>query len=221
MGSKAVVIVDLGIGNLRSVLRALERSGAQATIADDPKALADAHAVVVPGQGAFRDCALGLQRGFGEALKAFIASGRPYLGICLGMQVLFEGSEESPGSVGLGLYRGLVRRFPRDLADPESKEQLSVPHMGWNQVAGQHPLLPQDGWFYFTHSYHCVPEDAELTVGSALYGHNFCAAIARDNVFACQFHPEKSQEQGKELLDRFVAMIARGDERLDRGSSWS
>lgn len=217
MSSNAVVIVDLGIGNLRSVARALERSGLASVITQDPEALATASAVVVPGQGAFRDCALGLSRGFGEALRAFIASGRPYLGICLGMQLLFEGSEESPGSAGLGLFPGFVRRFARDLVDPETKEPLTVPHMGWNQVAGQHPLLPRDGWFYFTHSYHCVPADPSLSVGVAEYGTRFCAAVARDNVFACQFHPEKSQEQGKELLDRFAAQLARPDARLDGG----
>jgi glutamine amidotransferase len=204
MGSKAVVIVDLGIGNLRSVARAFERSGVAASITEDPDALARAHAVVVPGQGAFRDCALGLSRGFREAISAFIATGRPYLGICLGMQMLFESSEEAPGSSGIGFFRGHVRRFARDLVDPETAEPLTVPHMGWNQVAGEHALLPKDAWFYFTHSYYCVPEDPSLTVGSTEYGPRFCAVVARDNVFACQFHPEKSQEQGKELLDRFV-----------------
>lgn len=217
MGSNAVVIVDLGIGNLRSVARALERAGAEPIITNDPDALVQANALVVPGQGAFRDAALGLVNGFGEAIRGFIATGRPYLGICLGMQVLFESSEESPGSKGLGLYRGHVRRFARDLVDPETAEPLTVPHMGWNQVAGEHALLPRDGWFYFTHSFHCVPDDPGLTVGSTEYGGRFCAAIARDNVFACQFHPEKSQEQGKELLDRFVATLARADARFDRG----
>ena len=219
--SSKVVIVDLGIGNLRSVARALERSGLSPIITHEPSALASAPAVVVPGQGAFRDCALALERGFGEALRAFISSGRPYLGICLGMQVLFEGSEESPGSAGLGLFRGFVRRFARDLVDPESGEPLTIPHMGWNQVAGEHPLLPRDGWFYFTHSYHCVPEDASLSVGVAEYGARFCAVVARDNVFACQFHPEKSQEQGKELLDRFAAQLARTGAQRDGGVSWS
>jgi glutamine amidotransferase len=204
MGSKAVVIVDLGIGNLRSVARALERSGAEATITSDPDALQQASALVVPGQGAFRDCALGLDKGFRAAIADFIASGKPYLGICMGMQILFESSEESPGSVGLGLYKGHVRRFARDLADSESQKPLKVPHMGWNQVAGEHPLLAKDAWFYFVHSYYCEPEDSSLTVGVSEYGTRFCTAIARDNVFACQFHPEKSQEQGKELLDRFV-----------------
>jgi glutamine amidotransferase len=203
MGSKAVVIVDLGLGNLRSVARALERSGAEPTLTNDPDALRQASAVVVPGQGAFRDCVRGLDRGFRAALTDFIASGKPYLGICLGMQVLFESSDESPGSVGLGLYKGHVRRFARDLADDQQKP-LKVPHMGWNQVAGEHPLLAKDAWFYFVHSYYCAPEDSSLTVGTTEYGTRFCTAIARDNVFACQFHPEKSQEQGKELLDRFV-----------------
>lgn len=210
MGSKAVVIVDLGIGNLRSVARAVQRSGGDPTITDDPDAVRKAGAVIVPGQGAFRDCAEGLKRGFGGALTEFIASGKPYLGICMGMQVLFEGSEESPGSAGLGLYRGMVRRFAQPLREPGSDTLLKVPHMGWNQVRGEHALLPEDGWFYFVHSYCCVPDDPTLTVGSTSYGSDFCAAIARDNVFACQFHPEKSQEQGRLLLDRFIASLASG-----------
>jgi imidazole glycerol-phosphate synthase subunit HisH len=207
MADKAVVIVDLGLGNLRSVARALMRSGAEPTITADPEALRRAPAVVVPGQGAFRDCAAALERGFGPALREFIATGKPYLGLCLGMQVLFEGSEECPGSSGLGLFRGLVRRFAKPLYAAPGGEQLKVPHIGWNQVRGAHPLLPNEGWFYFVHSYCCVPDDASLTVGSADYGGPFCAAIARDNVFACQFHPEKSQEEGRLLLDRFVAGV--------------
>jgi glutamine amidotransferase len=162
---------------------------------------------VVPGQGAFRDCAAALERGFGPALREVIASGKPYLGLCLGMQVLFEESEESPGSRGLGLFAGRVRRFDKDLRDPVSQARLKVPHMGWNEVEGAHRLLPQRGWFYFVHSYCAMPEDPTLTVGRAHYGGEFCVAVARDNVFACQFHPEKSQEEGRALLERFVGAL--------------
>lgn len=204
MGSKAVVIADLGVGNLRSVARAVQRAGGDPAITDDPDAVRRAGALIVPGQGAFRDCAAALTRGFGPALSEFIASGKPYLGICIGMQVLFEGSEECPGGRGLGLYRGMVRRFAQPLRDPESGALLKVPHMGWNQVRGRHAFLPPIAWYYFVHSYCCVPEDSTLTVGTANYGGDFCAAIARDNVFACQFHPEKSQEEGRLLLERFV-----------------
>jgi glutamine amidotransferase len=207
MAVKSTVIVDLGLGNLRSVARAVERAGALATISADPDALHQAAAVVVPGQGAFRDCAAALERGFGAALRDVIASGKPYLGLCLGMQILFDGSEESPGSRGLGVFAGRVRRFERDLRDPVTQRPLKIPHMGWNEVEGEHRLLPERGWFYFVHSYHCVPEDRALTVGRAHYGEELCVAIAKDNLFACQFHPEKSQDEGRALLERFVGEL--------------
>jgi imidazole glycerol-phosphate synthase subunit HisH len=207
MALKSAIIVDLGLGNLRSVARAVERAGASATISADPDALRDAHAVIVPGQGAFRDCVAGLERGFRQALREVIEAGKPYLGLCLGMQVLFEHSEEAPGGRGLGLYAGSVRRFAPDLRDPASGARLKVPHMGWNEVDGTHRLLPKRGWFYFVHSYCAVPEDPTLTVGRARYGGEFCVAVARDNVFACQFHPEKSQEEGRALLERFVGEL--------------
>lgn len=202
-GSRSVVIADLGLGNLRSVARAIERAGGTATITADPDALRKAAKVVVPGQGAFRDCSLALERGFGRALREVIHAGTPYLGICLGMQLLFEKSSESPGSPGLGLYRGTVERFGRTLHDAAGT-RLKVPHIGWNEVEGRHACLPARAWFYFVHSYVCVPADASLTVGVANYGGPFCAAIARDNVFACQFHPEKSQEEGHRVLVHFL-----------------
>jgi glutamine amidotransferase len=210
MGQISVVIADLGAGNLRSVARAVQRAGAEATITADPDALRRAHALVVPGLGAFRDFSEALGRGFGPALREYIASGKPYLGLCIGMQVLFEGSEEYPGGAGLGHFRGMVRRFPKPLLDPDSGAVLKVPHMGWNQVRAQHALLPREAWFYFVHSYCCVPDDPTLTVATAHYGADFCAAVARDNVFACQFHPEKSQEEGHRLLERFLATLAPG-----------
>jgi glutamine amidotransferase len=194
----------LGLGNLRSVARAVERAGGQATITADPDALRQAGRVIVPGQGAFRDCGVALERGFGAALREVIAAGKPYLGLCLGMQLLFEQSEEAPAVRGLGHFRGKVVRFPRGGRDDQTGEPLKVPHMGWNQVKSQHPLLPGEGWFYFVHSYHCVPDDTGITVGTAHYGSEFCAAVARENVFACQFHPEKSQEEGHLMLQRFV-----------------
>jgi glutamine amidotransferase len=207
MALKSAVIVDLGLGNLRSVARAFERAGGTASISADPDALRAAAAVIVPGQGAFRDCGAALARGFGPALREVIASGKPYLGLCLGMQVLFESSEESPGSAGLGLFAGTVQRFDRELRDPHSQARLKVPHMGWNQVEAEHRFLPRSGWFYFVHSYYAVPRDPALTVARARYGGDFCVAIAKDNVFACQFHPEKSQEEGQALLQRFVGEL--------------
>ncbi|MDB4989017.1 MAG: Imidazole glycerol phosphate synthase amidotransferase subunit [Myxococcaceae bacterium] len=201
--SRSVVIADLGLGNLHSVARAIERAGGEATITADPDALRRAPKVIVPGQGAFRDCGVALERGFGSALREIIALGTPYLGLCLGMQLLFEKSAEAPGTLGLGLFAGTVERFPRHLQDQDGT-RLKVPHMGWNEVDGTHPALPKRGWFYFVHSYICVPEDESLIVGGAHYGIDFCAAVARDNVFACQCHPEKSQEEGHLLLKRFV-----------------
>jgi glutamine amidotransferase len=199
----SVVIADLGLGNLRSVARAVERAGGSATISNDPDALRRAPKVIVPGQGAFRDCAVALERGFGPALRELIRAGTPYLGICLGMQLLFDKSAEAPGALGLGHFAGTVERFPRTLKD-STGVPLKVPHMGWNAVYGQHPAFSDQAWFYFTHSYVCVPRDEHLIVGRAAYDVNFCAAVARDNVFACQFHPEKSQEEGHKLLARFV-----------------
>jgi imidazole glycerol-phosphate synthase subunit HisH len=217
MTSKSVLIVDLGVGNLRSVARAFERAGASATISPDPDAVRKSSVIVVPGQGAFRDCAIGLQRGFREALLEAIAAGKPYMGLCLGMQVLFERSEEAPGAEGLGLFKGTVNRFARELRDDVTGERLKVPHMGWNEVRGQHRYLPERGWFYFVHSFYCAPQDEKLTVGTAHYGHDFCTAVARDNVFACQFHPEKSQEEGQQLLERFVAQLGRPSASAERG----
>ena len=201
--STSVVIADLGLGNLRSVARAIERAGGVPTITADPDALRRAPKVIVPGQGAFRDCGVALERGFGSALREVIRAGTPYLGICLGMQLLFERSAEAPGAQGLGWFRGTVERFPKPLVD-EAGKPLKVPHMGWNELIGSHPAIPVRGWFYFTHSYFAVPEDESLIVGRAHYGIDFCAAVARDNVFACQCHPEKSQEEGHLLLKRFV-----------------
>lgn len=207
--TREVVVVDLGMGNLRSVARALERAGAAPRISDDADAIARAERLVVPGQGQFRDCARGLASGLGDAVRAFVATGRPYLGICLGMQALFETSEEAPGERGLGLFGGDVKRFPRDLRDARTGERLKVPHMGWAEIAlpgaAPHPLLAGERrWFYFVHSFVCVPEDPGVIAATADHGGPFCAAVARDNVFACQFHPEKSGAAGHEMLVRYV-----------------
>ena len=205
MSVAEVLLVDTSMGNLRSVARALERVGARVELSADPDRIAAAGRVVVPGQGHFGDCARALEGGLGEALLAHIAAGKPYLGICLGMQVLFESSEEAEGARGLGVFEGTVRRFQSDLVDPDDpSRRLKVPHMGWNLVEGAHPLLPARDWFYFVHSYYCDPVDPSRVVGSSDYGMRFCAAVAKDNVFACQFHPEKSQRAGSALLARFV-----------------
>ena len=199
-----MTVVDLGLGNLHSVLRAIERIGVEAQVSSEPDVIADAERLVVPGQGAFRDGAEVLAGPVGAALRAFLESGRPYLGICLGMQLLFDGSEEAPGSSGLGWFSGEVKAFARGRRDSVTGRALKVPHMGWNEVASEHRLLEGDAWFYFVHSYYCVPADPSLTVGVAHYGEPFCAAVAQRGVFACQFHPEKSHRAGESLLRHFM-----------------
>jgi imidazole glycerol-phosphate synthase subunit HisH len=202
-----VVIVDTGSGNLRSVEKAVWAAGGDATISSDPAALAAADKVVVPGQGAFGRCVAGLGREGGALRQAVIESvraGKGYLGICLGLQVLFEGSDEEPGCAGLGLLPGRVRGF--QVAPP-----LKVPHMGWNICrrgpAGSVPALaqvPEGTYFYFVHSYYPAPARESDVAMWTDYGGPFCAAVARDNIVACQFHPEKSQGAGLSLLRRFL-----------------
>jgi glutamine amidotransferase len=207
-----IAIVDVGLGNLRSVERALARAAedaraaARVVISRDADAIARADKVVVPGQGAFRDCARALSTGLADAIRASVARGAPYLGICLGLQVLFESSEEAPGCAGLGLFAGDVGRLP-DRA--RNGDALKVPHMGWNTVdsgpASSRVLDRDAGWFYFVHSYAVRPRDASVVAATTTYGAPFVSAIAKDNVVAVQFHPEKSQAAGLALLARFVA----------------
>ncbi len=206
-----IAVVDYGAGNLRSVSKALLRSGLDALVTADPEALAETDAVVLPGVGAFADAITELRRrGLDEAVRDSIAAGRPYLGLCLGLQVLFESCDEHGLHDGLGLLEGHVRRFPDR---GEQGERLLVPHIGWNTVrfAGDHPMcarLPEEDCFYFVHSYRAEPAVAKHVVGRADYGGDFAAAVARDNVFAVQFHPEKSQLSGKRLLDAFAGWVA-------------
>jgi glutamine amidotransferase len=209
-----IVIVDVGLGNLRSVERALTRAAddaralASVAITRDPDAIARADKVVVPGQGAFRDCARALSgNGFelGEAVLESIRRGTPYLGICLGMQVLFASSEEAPGCGGLGIFEGDVARLPDRAPNGET---LKIPHIGWNTAdtrLGSGALLPAEPtYFYFVHSYAVRPRDPALVAATTDYGSPFVSAVAKDNVLAVQFHPEKSQEAGLALLARFV-----------------
>jgi glutamine amidotransferase len=206
-----IAVVDYGAGNLKSVAKALVRSGLAPEITADPDAVRAAQAVVLPGVGAFADAVANLRdSGLADAVLASIEAGRPYLGICLGLQVLFEESDEHGRTRGLGCLRGRVERF----ADVDAAGRpLRVPHIGWNRVAfdGGHPMcarLPREDCFYFVHSYRAVPAEASLSVGCAEYGGEFAAAIARDNVFAVQFHPEKSQSAGRRVLDAFAAWVA-------------
>jgi len=199
-----IAIVDVCSGNLRSVERALAQVGGDVIVTRDPEVVRRADRIVVPGQGAFGVFMTGLrERGLGEALREAIASGRPYLGICLGMQILFDDSEEQGPIAGLGVVRGhVIKLVPGDPA-------LKVPHIGWNRCMQRRadPMLagiPDGAHFYFTHSYHAVPDDPSLLALDAEHGIRITAAIRTGNVFACQFHPEKSQAMGLRLLERFV-----------------
>jgi len=199
-----IAIVDVCSGNLRSVQRALAQVGGDVIVTRDPDVVHRADQIVVPGQGAFGVFMQGLgERGLGEALREAIASGRPYLGICLGLQILFDESEEQGPCPGLGVIAGRVVRLAP--ADP----RLKVPHIGWNQLAFRRrdPLLAgiADGaHVYFVHSYHAVPDDASLVTLEAEHGVRLTAAVRQANVFACQFHPEKSQAVGLQILRNFV-----------------
>lgn len=194
-----VAVLDYGFGNLRSVQRAVERVGGEAVITGDPREVDRSHALVVPGVGHFGAC-VGSLRGSGldEVVAGYAESGRPLLGVCLGMQVLFDWGEEG-GAEGLGVLRGKVRRLPQG---------LTVPHMGWNEVrwTAEHPLaagIPTGTRFYFVHSYVCDPEEP-ITVGETDHGGSFAAAVSRENLFATQFHPEKSGTPGLRLYANLV-----------------
>lgn len=203
MSAPRVTIVDYQMGNLRSVQKALEHVGAEATITNEPSAIAAADRLILPGVGAFRDAIREIrQRDLVQPIKDFIESGRPFLGICLGLQLLFDVSEEGGTHEGLGVLPGRVVRF-------ELPADYKVPHMGWNRVKQEQvglPIfnqLPAEPHFYFVHSYYVKPDDGSLCWLSCDYGGNFCAAVARDNVMATQFHPEKSQADGLRLLQNF------------------
>jgi glutamine amidotransferase len=193
-----VAILDYGMGNLRSVAKAVDRAGGESATTSDPREAAGADAMIVPGVGAFSACMAGLrENGLDTAVEAFAGSKRPLLGVCLGMQVLFEHSEEGDAD-GLGILRGTVVRLRGD---------VKVPHMGWNDVAWTrpHPLAAglNGGQYYFVHSYACVPTD-DVSVGETEYGIRFASAVGRDNLFGTQFHPEKSGTAGLEIYRNLV-----------------
>jgi imidazole glycerol-phosphate synthase subunit HisH len=205
-----IAIVDYGMGNLRSVSKALEHVAPSASIAvtDDPEVVRKAGRVVVPGQGAMPDCLRELDaRGLRSAVLD-AASSKPFLGICIGLQMLFESSEE--GNVkGLGIVSGKVLRFPSAAMVSTNGQKLKVPHMGWNRVhqAIEHPLwkgIPNDARFYFVHSYYVETANPEPAAAFSRYPFPFTCAVAKDNIFAVQFHPEKSHETGLTLLRNFV-----------------
>jgi glutamine amidotransferase len=212
---QSIAVIDYGMGNLRSVAKALAHVAPDCSVVvtSDAAAILAADRVVLPGQSAMPDCIKGLNESGLRATVLEAAGSRPFLGICLGLQMLFDMSEEGP-TPGLGVLSGRVERFRDERMIGADGERLKVPHMGWNRVrqAGAHPLwagIPQDARFYFAHSYHPVPDDPALTAATAPYPTPFTCAIARANIFATQFHPEKSQHAGLSLLANFVAWDGR------------
>lgn len=198
-----IALLDYGMGNLHSAGKALEHVGAQVDITNDPKIIAQADKIVFPGVGAMRDCIQGMQAsGIDQVIRDAVLN-KPVLAICVGMQALLERSEENGGSDALGIFKGTVKEFPKT-------PNLKVPHMGWNkvhQVDPTHPMwnnIEQDARFYFVHSFYVEPENQNLVAATCDYGLSFCTAIHQENLFATQFHPEKSHTAGLQLLKNFV-----------------
>ncbi len=207
-----IAIIDYGMGNLRSVQKGFETVGSEAVVTADPRVVLEAERVVLPGVGAFADCMANLeQAGFVEPILAVIAQGRPFLGICLGLQLLFTESEEFGIHQGLNVIPGRVRRFPEGMAP--AGEELKVPHMGWNQISFRRRPPAFEGIaeganVYFVHSYYVQPDDEDVIATTTGYGIDFCSAIWKDNIVATQFHPEKSQAVGLRILKNFAEMKA-------------
>lgn len=198
------MVVDYGMGNLRSVSKALEHLGSEVQVSDSPEAIQKAHKVVLPGVGAFGDAVKELQkRKLMQPLQDFLSSNRPFLGICLGLQLLFSSSEESSDMKGLGIMAGKVRSF--------RTKTVKIPHMGWNSVhiLKRHPVLegiPNEAFFYFVHSYYALPDDAAATLAVTEHGgESFASVVGGPSLVATQFHPEKSQEAGLALLRNFLS----------------
>ncbi len=205
-----VAVIDYGMGNLRSVQKGFEKVGVAAEVTRDPARIAAADGVALPGVGAFGACMENLTLyGLVEPVLAAIDEGKPFLGICVGLQLLFEESEEYGPVSGLGVLAGRCRRFPHS-SDPDYR----VPHMGWNQIDQKNPspLLDgiEDGAFvYFVHSYYAEADDPAVVAASTTYGNEFVACVSRDNLHGCQFHPEKSQAVGLKILDNFGQIVRR------------
>ncbi len=206
-----ICLVDYGMGNLFSVEKALAAAGADVATVSAPDRVRGADAVVLPGVGHFGKGMENLRAaGLDKAVADFISTGRPFLGICLGMQLLMEESEEAPGRGGIGIFKGQVLKFP--------KSSLKVPQMGWNSVElrQDNPFMegiPDNSHFYFVHSYYVSPDDPAIVAGQTGYGIPFCSAIGSGNVFATQFHPEKSQNAGLRILRNFVGICGREEDR--------
>ena len=196
-----IAVVDYGMGNLKSVLNAFSRLGADITVSGDPRVIENAQTIVLPGVGAFGRCMENLEaKGLAGAIKAHIEKGKRYLGICLGMQILFESSEEAPGVRGLGVIKGGVPRF---------SGPVKVPHMGWNSInmvkkSQLFKAISPGDFFYFVHSFYCAPEDKSVIATTTDYSTPFASSVEKGTLFACQFHPEKSQKVGLQLLQNFL-----------------
>lgn len=220
-----IAVIDYGMGNLRSVQKALEVVGADAKITSDPKDLKKAEKIVFPGVGSFGDSMRELKkRGLEKPLKEAIKDGKPFLGLCLGLQLLFEKSEESPGVKGLCVLKGEVKRFRFRGPGTGNRVSLKVPHMGWNNITRTpNPYtrtpdpgsripksiltgVPDGSYMYFVHSYYAKPKDPKVSLTTTEYGIKFASGICKDNVYAFQFHPEKSQELGLKILKNFVRL---------------
>lgn len=205
---RMIAIIDYGAGNLQSVRKALDFIGCEARVTDRPEDLETAEAAVLPGVGAFGDAMASLEsRGLVDPVRAFIRQGKPFLGICLGLQLLFDSSEESPGVKGLGVLPGKILRIP-------DGEGLKVPHIGWNSLSfpnGRGRLfagLSQEPYVYFVHSYYLKAEDPQIVAATTEYGVTIHASVEKGNLFACQFHPEKSGAEGLQILQNFAALAA-------------
>jgi glutamine amidotransferase len=203
-----VAVIDYGVGNLRSVEKAFATTGYDAVVSGDENVLRAAERLVLPGVGAFAACMKALkERGFDQLVRQKVSEGTPLLGVCVGMQMLFEESDEFGSTAGLGLLRGKVRRFSDDL-------ELVVPHVGWNRIQQRqsHALferVPNGSFFYFVHSYYCEPDDSSVAAGETDYGVRYASVVAKENIFGVQFHPEKSQDMGLQLLKNFATTAAR------------
>lgn len=199
-----IAIIDYGMGNLRSVAKGFEKMGIDVRVTSDPQVVDDAPGIVLPGVGAFSDAMHNLiEMGMVEVIHRAVEKGKPFLGICLGLQLLFESSEEWRTSEGLGVFPGRVRRLPPG---------LKIPHMGWNTITVENPCplftgMPDNAAFYFVHSYYVEPADPSLSACTTGYGIEFTSVVARENVFGIQFHPEKSSALGLRILQKFGGLV--------------
>jgi glutamine amidotransferase len=207
----SVAIIDYGMGNLHSIAKALEHVAGKdrVIVSSDHEQILSADRVVFPGVGAIRDCMSELKKSGLDEVVEKAAADRPLLGVCLGLQALLEESEENQGTSCLGMIPGIVLHFPRDMHADDSGDRLKIPHMGWNQVQQQreHAMwqdIPANSRFYFVHSYYTSPDDAGDIAATTPYGIEFASVLAHGNIFAVQFHPEKSQHAGLQLLSNFV-----------------